>query len=156
MSPSKEKVTRPSAYLLTWNPKNSRPWKEMFGEAYRGIKNGYVWLDNWSLSKNFRKIRHGDDLWFLRQGEEPKGIFAYATVVGSPYEASSWKNPNELAFYINYEMDWLVNPETQFDEMFLRDELKSDPRFLNGNWDPRGSGDRIPDYIAQALWNDFE
>ena len=70
----------PCFFLVTWNPDN-QSWDELFDEAFREIRKGYTWFDNWSLSTNYRRIKHGDGLWFLRQGREPRGIFAYATVV---------------------------------------------------------------------------
>ena len=127
-----------ASYLLTWNPDSewAHPW-EVMAE--------FPW-GNWNTAINFRNIKADDDLWFLKQGQEPRGIFAHAIAWGDPFPASNKK------WFVEYWMDWIVNPDTSPEKMILRDELTTDPLLQDMNWDPQCSGPHIPPEIHDALW----
>lgn len=144
-----------TAYLLTWNPSHDS-WNEVFADAYQLIQEGYCPESDrgWSCHMNWKNIKEGDSVWFLRQGVDPKGLFGHGEVVGSPY-------PDIRAFdgkpghFVRYCLDWLVNPESEPDQMFSRSLLKSDPLLSSMHWDPQGSGIRIPEAIEAALLDYF-
>ena len=126
-----------AAFLFTWNPDSawSHPWEEI-AEYPRSY---------WNARINFRNIKAGDHLWFLRQGQDPRGIFAHAFAQDGAF-------PSETKWFVDYWMDWIVNPETSPVKMILREELMTDPLFQGMNWDPQCSGPRIPPEIHDALW----
>ena len=140
------------AYLLTWNPKNS-DWEDDFEEAYVSIQKGYAIEQGWSCRINFRKMKEGDDVWLMRQGKEPKGIFAHGIITEAPYLGCRYFD-GKPGYFVDFDMDWLVNPETERDQMFLRDRLKSDHKRVN--WDTQSSGIFIPDEVADSLSEEFE
>ena len=142
------------AYLLTWNPKNS-DWEDDFEEAYVSIQKGCTFKEDWSCRINFRKMKKGDDVWFLRQGQDPKGIFAHGIITKAPYPGIRYFDATP-GYFVDFEMDWLVNPETERDQMFLRDRLKSNPKFNRVHWDTQSSGLFIPAEVADALSEEFE
>ena len=130
------KLTEPAAWLLTWNPDSD--W------AVRWEAIAEYLVGNWSARVNFRNMKEGDDLWFLRQGEEPRGIFAHAVAMGAPY-------PEETTWFVGYWMDWIVNPSSNPEKMIRRDVLINDPLFSRMHWDAQCSGPRIPPEINHAL-----
>ena len=114
---------------------------------------GYPWeqfsehlVGQWSTRFNFRNMKEGDDLWFLRQGDEPRGIFAHAVAIDSPEFDS-----DENSYFVEYWMDWLVDPARNPEKMIRRDVLINDPLISGMHWDTQGSGPRIPPDINHAL-----
>ncbi len=132
------KLTEPAAYLLTWNPDSewATPWETIAEFLY----------NDWSTRFNYRKMKVGDHLWFLRQGQEPRGIFGHAVVM-KPAEYY----PDYDSYFVLYWMDWLVDPAKNPQKMIRRDLLINDPLFNNMHWDTQGSGPLIPPDINNTL-----
>jgi hypothetical protein len=74
-------------YLLTWNPRNS-PWDDR--ERMVGLTaEGRPVEDQWSCG-NTKRIRPGDRLFLLRQGQEPRGVMAAGWATSVIYEGPHW------------------------------------------------------------------
>src|SRR3954452_9039721 len=69
-----------SAYLFTWAPYH---YSALWGEYRQWLAGKWVGTD-WSSGNN-KSIPGGARVFFMRQGEEPRGIF------GSGYTTSGWK-----------------------------------------------------------------
>jgi 5-methylcytosine-specific restriction protein A len=70
-------VTTMPTFLLTWNPARW-PWADS-AEASQQMADGTPYPSRWSTG-NTKKIAHGDRVFLLKQGEEPRGITAAGRV----------------------------------------------------------------------------
>ena len=75
------------AYLLTWNSLRW-PWPELADTALR-VKVGETVTSRWGCGRN-KHIQPGDHLFLLKQGAEPRGLFASGTAVSAPFSAPHW------------------------------------------------------------------
>ena len=60
-------------YLLAWNPKRRR-WDD-FAALWHALRLQQNAVSHWDVG-NAKRIRVGDRLFWIRVGEEPRGIFA--------------------------------------------------------------------------------
>ena len=95
-----------------------------------------------------------DRVWFLRQGEDPRGIFAVGTVVTPPFEDKFLEEPSKTGLFVDCQLNWIVNPETDPDQIIPRERL-DDPPFDSVHWDTQRSGIHIPDDTASALQSEL-
>ena len=138
-----------ATYLLTWNPKR---WKwDDIAECVRQLEEeGSLGLD-WSCA-NSTQIREGDRLFLLRQGEEPRGIFASGVADSDWYEDLHWDEAKAQAgvttHYVDMKFDALLNPE---EGPIISRESLDEPPFSDQHWDTQSSGIRMRDHVAAAL-----
>jgi predicted HNH restriction endonuclease len=96
----------------------------------------------------------GEPVFLLRQGAEPRGIFGFGRVTGTPWEGRHWKLLKKRAVYVDILIEDLVDPASQ--PILAISQLK---RLLpRGNWEPRASGQRVSPQVATALhrkWQEF-
>ncbi len=144
-------------YLLTWNPKRYRwkPYSLSELSASMGDHNGIGYVElSWSCGKNTR-IRPGDRVFMLRQGAEPRGLFASGWAVSVPYEDAHWEDDARTGRYIDVCLDVLLDPDST--PIFERDRLNEEP-LDKAHWDTQSSGIVIPEPVAEALemrWASF-
>ncbi len=141
-----------NTYLLTWNP-NKWQWDlETVCEEMR--RYGFL-EDRWSCGRT-KRIRRGDRVFLMRQGEEPRGIMAAGAAWSEPFYAAHWDNSrDDEALYIKVRFDSLLHPEQ--DGVFPRSALLSE-EFAGVNWNTQSSGIEIPPTVAEHLeyrWNKF-
>ena len=147
-----------ATYLLTWNPKKGWEWipdpdlaDDEFeindlAELVDSFNHGEIYKMDWSCG-NRKQMDEGDCVWFLRQAEEPRGIFGYGTVLIPPFEHERW-----LAQWVIFRIDSIVNPKS--DPIVPRERL-NDPPFKSVHWDTQRSGIGIPDDVATALQKEW-
>ena len=131
-------------YLLTWNP---RRWAwDDFDEVYRSAREvGY--LDSrWSCGVT-RRIKTGDRVFLLRQGPEPKGIFAAGAVTSEPFEEEHFTDEGKTAWYIETRFDVVLRPES---EILPRSALARG-KLREVFWNTQASGMSIPPEAAAEL-----
>ena len=138
-----------ATYLLAWNP-NRWQWDDL-ADFVDSFNRGEVSIDRWSCGRN-KNIAAGDRVWFIRLGEDPRGIFGYGTVVTPSYEDAHWDDPTKTTQYVEYQIDSIVNPET--DQIIPRTRL-DDPPFDSMHWDTQMSGVSIPDDVAISLHQEW-
>lgn len=82
-----------ATYLLAWNP---RRWDwEAIDDHVQELERKGATVRRWSCA-NSRRIREGDRLFLIRQGEEPRGIFASGVADSNWYEDLHWDEAGVL------------------------------------------------------------
>lgn len=137
------------AYLLTWNSLRW-PWHDLVYEAGR-VAAGDVVTSRWGCGRN-KHIQPGDRLFLLKQGSEPRGIFASGTAVSEPFATLHWDEEKAalgvLSNYIELQFDTLLLPE---EAILPRDLLKGHPILGRQYWDTQVSGIAIKTAVLAEL-----
>jgi hypothetical protein len=111
-------------YLLTWNP-HSWPWTNL-EEMVELTAHGRQAEDQWSCG-NTKRVRAGDRLFLMRQGEEPRGILAAGWATSGVFKGPHWDEAREQqgdeALYVKLRFDQIFNPE--IDEILALDRLQN-------------------------------
>ncbi|WP_225411414.1 HNH endonuclease [Stigmatella hybrida] len=125
----------PPAFLLTWNPENWH-W-ETLEEDVEAVRTGRAPADDeWRCGNS--QVRKGDRLFWLRQGVEPRGIFA------TGWATSNWDNG------IRFEFETLLHPVHDQGALIPRDTLVGGA--LNEvHWNTQRSGISINSAAATVL-----
>jgi len=131
-----------SAFLLTWSPLRF-DWTDLPAMARR-VRTGRRVLDRWSCARS-KQICKGDRLFMLRQGVEPRGIFASGWATSDWYEQANWRGPG-YCHYIDLVYDKLLDPAAN--AILPREALHTLGRM---HWDTQSSGVRIPVAVARKL-----
>lgn len=139
------------AYLLTWNPlRYDKRWSREAGRLARGQRVSAKWATGVNKS-----IKPGDRLFFVRVGNEPRGIFASAVATSGSYQGEHWDLERaargEVANYVDFVFEALLDPDR--DPLF---DPRSIPALRSGNWSPQGSGAGIKEKFLKTLeasWN---
>ena len=145
-----------ATYLLAWNP---RRWDwEDIDDHVRELEAEGTTVRRWSCA-NSTRIREGDRLFLIRQGEEPRGIFASGVADSGWYEDLHWGEAKARAgvttHYVNVRFDALLDPR---ERPILARELLDAPPFSDQHWDTQSSGIQIRGHVAAALeeeWASF-
>ena len=138
-----------ACYLLAWNPKRWH-WENLAG-FIDAFNSGEVSTDRWSCGRN-KHITTGDRVWIIRLGEDPRDVFGHGTVITPSFEDVHWDDPAKVSQYVEYQLDSIVNPET--DPIIPRVRLNDSP-FNEMHWDTQMSGVQIPDNVAKALQEEW-
>src|SRR5690606_15900618 len=143
-----------AAYLFNWDP-TRWDWRNI-GEQAEQLARGAPVQRQWSCGSN-RRIFNGDVAYFIRQGREPRGIFARGEIVRGSYEAANVEvqdaNRGRNTLVVDVRFTALENAVNRV--VIPRASLKGDV-FGKFVWDVRESGVKIPDDVAAALdeaWN---
>ncbi len=144
-------------YLLAWNPKKWN-WTD-FAEMSEKVTSGDRVTSRWSCG-NSKNITKGDRVFFIRLGENPKGIFASGIVLKGAYVDQHWNSDKVVAgrkgTFVELQFDCLLDPET--DIILPRELLLNDKRLSQMHWDTQMSGVSIPENVASELekvWESF-
>lgn len=130
-------TTEHSAYLLTWNPKYYTPDRELREMELHGNC-----FSHWTTVS--RQMQHGDKLYLMRQGKEPRGIVAFGSARPS-IGAERLFTFHRGRWYISLIWHWW-RPE---EPVFTLDDLNM--LFPDQHWSPRGSGIRIEPPVDAEL-----
>jgi hypothetical protein len=137
------------AYLLTWNSRRW-PWPQLPQEARR-VAAGEIVPSRWGCGRNGH-IQPGDRLFLLKQGAEPRGIFASGTAISQPFADLHWDEEKAAlgvhSNYIKMQFDTLFIPE---EAILRRDLLKGHPLLAQQYWDTRVSGMAIKAAVLVEL-----
>lgn len=136
-----------TTYLLTWNPNNWH-WDTLNKEIVQ-VAAGSHPGGRWSAG-NTKRIQPGDRLFWLRQGREPRGIFASGYSTSEVSEDDHWSDDRtgDMALYVDVEFDTLFDPDKE--RVISIEELKSSVS-SSMNWQPFASGTTIPTVAAARL-----
>ena len=111
-------------------------------------------LTRWGVRT--KAIEPGDQLFFIRLGLSPKGIFARATAIDASYRDYHWDKTKmvqgKMSWYVDVRFEELFDPES---ETIIRIDTLNKPPFDQMNWSIQGSGTLIPSEIAEQLENDW-
>ncbi|MDX1453887.1 MAG: DUF3883 domain-containing protein [Gammaproteobacteria bacterium] len=140
-----------ATYLVSWDPTkwDWRSIKDQSDQAKRGAPIERTWSCG-----SARRIFNGDVVYFLRQGREPRGLFARGVVTRGSYEATNPDvqdaNRGRPTLVIDIKFTELVNGSTEV--VVPRPLLKGGllGKFV---WDIRESGVKIPEDVATQLEN---
>ena len=138
-----------AVYLLSWDP-TRWDWRNIKEQSDQVLRGAPV-VRQWSCGSN-RRIFNGDIVFFVRQGREPRGIFARAEVVRGSYEAMNVDvqdaNRGRGTLIVDVRFTVLENAVERV--VIPRTALSAGAlgKFV---WDIRESGARIPDPVASAL-----
>ncbi len=143
-----------AVYLFSWDP-TRWDWRNI-GEQSEQLGRGAPVVRQWSCGSN-RRIFNGDVAYFIRQGREPRGIFARGEIVRGSYEAANVDvqdaNRGRNTLVVDVRFTALENAVNRV--VLPRVELKGGA-FGKFPWDIRESGVKVPDAVAEALeqaWN---
>ncbi|MBI4937195.1 MAG: HNH endonuclease [Nitrosomonadales bacterium] len=119
------------SFLLTWKEGNP-PYKfEDFQE-----------IETWRL-RSHKQAKVGDEVYLLKQGKEPRGIFGRGVIIKSPYQT-------EDKWVVDVKIDEITNPSKS---LFLTLENLCQMHPPEGLWFSQSSGIKIPDDVAEAMRN---
>ncbi len=144
-----------ATFLLAWNPNR---WKwEHLQDAAKEVKDKGFNDTTWSVGN--KSVKPGDRVFMLRQGREPRGLFASGWSTSNAYEREHWdktrQETNRPARAIDIRLDVLLDPES---EPILALALLDHGVLQNMHWNTRMSGILIPQDVADALeieWQQF-
>lgn len=139
------------AFLLTYNPAKW-PWDlDDLAEEIEATALGHPVLGRWSTGSTWRKIAPGDRAFLLRQGSEPRGIFASGTFETSVFESEHWDGTGRTANFADVRWDTVLDPDTPLPLEVVRDRLP------DAQWSPQASGTEVPTGLIrelEELWAD--
>ncbi len=141
-----------ATYLFTWNPARW-DWSYLQDSIAEVKKNGSC-TERWGCVTT-KKIKPGDRAFLMKLGEEPRGLIASGRVTSHAYYDLHWeatkKARGELAPYVDIEWDTILDPDIDvFPQAWL-----SSGKYPIMHWEPRASGVRIPDKVAEQLEEDW-
>ncbi|MFT5112854.1 MAG: 5-methylcytosine-specific restriction protein A [Parasphingorhabdus sp.] len=135
-------------FLLAWNPRRAA-WRERSKLVETVQRQGHA-TTSWGT--NTKAIREGDQLYVIRLGVPPKGIFAFGTAISSSYKAPHWdlekRQAGRECWMIDCDIQQIVDLKTGpfLDLARLSNEVSDEI-----NWTPQGSGKLIPTNAASRL-----
>lgn len=138
------------AYLLTWNP-NAFGWGDFSEELEIFCEQGYL-EGRWSTG-NTKRIKKGNRLFMLRQGEEPRGIIGSGYATSKGFTDKHWDDKSKTANYVKFRLDILVDYENTKGILSRGTLLKQLPMV---HWDTPASGMSVPPKslpILERLWS---
>src|SRR5436309_4999395 len=141
-----------ASFLLTWNPR-VYPWSDLRSDIRKLRKSG-IFHSDWSCARS-KRIRKGDRVFLLRQGEEPRGIVASGWATSDWYEGPGWRRAGVPCNYVDLSLDVLLDAER---EPILPREALSHGALSRMYWDTQVSGIRIRDDVGRELekaWRPF-
>lgn len=136
------------SFLLTWNPRRSARRDQR--ELVEKLRRGEDATSRWGVRT--KAIAPGDQLYFVRLGKPPKGIFGRATAMSSSYRDLHWdetkRADGKTTLFVQVQfvelLDTEIHPLLSLDELAL-------PPFDQVNWYAQGSGHFVPEDVALAL-----
>ena len=141
------------SFLLTWNPRRSARSDQ--AALIDKLRRGEPATSRWGVRT--KAIAAGDQLFLVRLGKPPKGIFGRATAMSASYRDLHWdetkRAEGKTALFVKLQFIELLDTGTQ--ALITLDELAGAP-FNQVNWCAQGSGHFIPDDVAAALASQWE
>lgn len=138
-----------AVYLLSWDP-TKWDWRNI-KEQSEQVARGAPLVRQWSCGSN-RRIFNGDTVYFVRQGREPRGVFARGEVVRGSYEAMNVDvqdaNRGRGTLVIDVRFTALENA---VDRVVVPRQSLTGSGLGKFTWDIRESGVKIPADVATAL-----
>ncbi|MGD1861764.1 MAG: hypothetical protein ACFB0E_17565 [Leptolyngbyaceae cyanobacterium] len=138
-----------ATFLLAWNPKRWH-WNDI-EEMSQSVQSGQLVTTRWSCG-NSKRLRYNDRVFFVRLGQEPKGIFASGYVIQGSHEDLHWDNEKassgETTMFVRVRFDALLRPVQS--NILPRQLLNSEP-FREMRWDIQMSGVQVPVSVALEL-----
>jgi 5-methylcytosine-specific restriction protein A len=141
-----------ATYLFTWNPARW-DWPSLPDHIAEIRKTGRC-RERWGCAAT-KKIRPGDRAFLIKLGVEPRGLMASGWAASEVYEDAHWRADQQrqgnLTRYVDIDWETLLDPTLY---LFPRAWLAS-PVYAPMHWEPRASGVRIPDRVAEHLEQDW-
>lgn len=131
-------------YLLTLNIEYFK-WEEAPVRTYNGIE-----TKRWSCGRN-KQIKSGDRVFFLKQGQGERGIFAQGEVKCAVYQEEHWNIKNQEANYVDVE----VKEEVSYDSEYFMTREYLIRMFEEVNWSPMSGGVGLDIEVGEYLWEIF-
>ena len=135
-----------TAFLLTWNPRRW-PVDDRTYDGWRASTlRGEPVVGRWSTGQNRRRISPGDDLYFLRQGPDRRGLVGRGRAVSEVFQDVHYDDPRRLANYVEHAWDVILAVE---DRLPTEELLHVVPRIP---WNfLQGSGYQVPAHSEELL-----
>lgn len=138
-----------AAYLFSWDP-TKWDWRNIREQSDQVARGASV-VRQWNCGTN-RRIFNGDTIYFIRQGREPRGLFARAEVVRGSYEAANAdvqdasRGRNTLVVDVRF-----IDLEDAVNKVVVPRQALSTGPFGKVVWDIKESGAKLPEPVAEAL-----
>jgi 5-methylcytosine-specific restriction protein A len=102
-----------STSLLLWNPdqygRDSNDGGLSASRAYDEVTRYGTASVRWSCGSS-QRIRAGDRLYFLKQGNRGRGVLTSGRAEAGSFQAPHWRNADEKANYVMMVIDDMVDP----------------------------------------------
>lgn len=131
-------------YLFTWTPK---------GWPYEKLR---ALVDDFDAGKNVTEpwrclahtmVQRGNSAYFLKQGNQPRGIFGVGTVTGNAFERTE-AAPGENRWQVPITFNILVDP---IKELLVTEEQLAQLPAPDYRWRPMGSGVNLESAVARKI-----
>ena len=136
------------SFLLTWNPRRSARTDQH--QLVERLRVGEAATSRWGVRT--KAIAPGDQLFFVRLGKPPKGIFGRGTAMSASYRDLHWdetkRSAGKTTLFVTVQFVELLDTDAQ--PIIGLDQLAVPP-FTAVNWCAQGSGHFIPEPVAEAL-----
>ena len=143
-------------YLLVWNAENWG-WETLDKDHEQYLQEGYFKID-WCCG-NHKPMQIDSRVFLIRQGKDPRGIFASGLILSDPYPAPCWNPMSEChegtVPTIDVKIDSFVNPNKE--GILSREKLFGIHNSMQ-YWDIPISGIHIDPAVAgelEVLWKKF-
>ena len=135
-----------TAFLLTWNPRRW-PIPEHDYEAWRASTlRGVPVVGKWSTGQNRRRITIGDDLYWLRQGPDRRGLVGRGRAVSEVFQDVHYDDPHRLANYVEHSWQVILPVDDRLETQVLLHVVPRVP------WNHlQGSGYQVPAHSEELL-----
>jgi hypothetical protein len=143
-----------ATYLVSWDP-TRWDWRSI-KEQSEAVERGVPVVRQWACG-NQRRIFNGDIVYFVRQGREPRGIFARGEVVRGSYEVMNVdiQDAQKSRPTLVIDIKLLELLDATHAVGIPKSKLSAGP-FKKFVWDIREQGTKIPEDVVTALetaWN---
>lgn len=138
-----------STFILKWNPEIS----SFKYPAYLGILTDPYGMDlNWSIH-DWREMKDGDRVFFLRVGEKPQ-LLASGYITSEPYRDEDWSGRGREVYYADFYFDVACHPD--YEHVLTAEQLERE--IGDFDWRAGHSGVLLTEQQAEALellWTQF-
>ncbi|NLF72442.1 MAG: HNH endonuclease [Candidatus Anammoximicrobium sp.] len=139
-----------ATYILTWNPQRTDFDEDDYNDIVERTREGEWAPSGWSCG-NTKRIKDGDRVFFLRQGED-RGMVGAGYATKDAYPGAHWSEKGKKAIYVDFDYETLLPLSFR-----LRIEDLEQAN-LGVAWDNlMASGRRVPvefEADLESLWQD--
>ena len=136
-----------AAYLLIWNPRQSRPAD--LNDWLEASKQGLYPVDDWSTGSR-KNLPRNSRVFLLRCGLEPKGIVASGYCTEKPH---SNHEENDHAYYGEFVFTGVLDADQ--DEVLPLAMLQADSVFSNVTWVTQNCQE-LPEEVVPYLESEWQ
>lgn len=143
---AEKSARRPATMLVTWNPAK---WTvDDYDAEVKASAAGRLIRGRWSTGSRKSGVEPGDRVFFLLQGDGPRGIIGSGTCTSRIFSGTHWSpdRPGDDANYVLISWDTLIDAGDALTRTELINEIPD-----GGEWRPQSSGTLLSAGVAEQL-----